>query len=258
MGTPSASMVSRAFLAALLASAVLGASVGEEIPPTPDAEAGAAEAAMTMPLVFEEDFEAGADRWEPTDPKAWQVIEEDGDYAFALTRPSDHEPTVRSPVNIAWIRDLSVSAFRLELRFKQTGREYGHRDLCLFFGKQDDARFYYVHFAPQADPHANSIFIVNNQPRVSIAQERTDGTRWQDGVYHTARVDRDARTGRIEVYFDDMTQPAMTAEDTTFVSGAIGIGSFDDTGSFDDIRIWGVRTEPGPESAVHEAEGRRP
>lgn len=211
------------------------------------------EAEAAMPLVFEEDFESGADRWAPTDPEAWQVIAEDGNHVYALTQQSAYEPAVRSPFNIAWVKDLDVTDFRMELRFKQTGREYGHRDLCLFFGKQGDSRFYYVHFAPQADPHANSIFLVNDEPRVSIASERTEGTRWQDDVYHTARIDRDAKTGRITVYFDDMDTPAMVADDLTFTSGTIGIGSFDDTGCFDDIRIWGVAAETTEAEA--EAEG---
>jgi hypothetical protein len=36
-----------------------------------------------------------------------------------------------------------------------------------------------------------------------------------------------------------MKAPAMTAHDKTFNHGRLGAGSFDDTGMFDDIRIWG-------------------
>jgi hypothetical protein len=50
-----------------------------------------------------------------------------------------------------------------------------------------------------------------------------------------------ARTGeKIEVYFDDFTKPIMTARDTTFPSGRSGIGSFDDTGDFDEVRLRGA------------------
>ena len=49
---------------------------------------------------------------------------------------------------------------------------------------------------------------------------------------------RDAETGRIEVYFDDMTKPVMTATDKTFTSGRAGIGSFDDAGNFDRVVIY--------------------
>ena len=39
----------------------------------------------------------------------------------------------------------------------------------------------------------------------------------------------------MKVYFDDMTKPLMTAQDTTFGAGEIGIGTFDDSGNFDDV-----------------------
>ena len=63
--------------------------------------------------------------------------------------------------------------FVLDVKVRSTTRDYGHRDLCLFFGHQDPSHFYYVHLGKQADEHANSIFIVNGKPRVSIAESRT-------------------------------------------------------------------------------------
>ena len=50
-------------------------------------------------------------------------------------------------------------------------------------------------------------------------------------------------SGEIEVYFDDMQTPVMKAVDTTFGTGRIGVGSFDDTGDFDTIRLYGVVDE---------------
>ena len=193
-----------------------------------------------LPKVFEEDFQQGCDRWVATDPKAWKLVEEDGNYVFALWQSSDYAPPVRSPLSIARIKDLDVTDFVLEARMEQTGREYGHRDLCVFFGYNDPSHFYYVHIATKADPHANSIFLVNGEPRVSIAKERTSGTDWGTGD-HLVRVERCTKTGRIQVYFDDVTTPIMIAEDRTFLRGGIGFGSFDDTGTFDDIRIWADR-----------------
>lgn len=203
------------------------------------AETGSPEpAAPAKPIVFQDDFESGLARWDMTDPKAWKVETVEEGHALALTASSEYEPAVRSPKSIAWAKDFSVGDFELEIKLKQTGREYGHRDLCLFFGKQDASHFYYVHLASVADDHANSIFLVNGAPRVSIAKERTDGTKWTNG-WHTVRLKRDTTSGRIEVYFDDMETPVMIAEDKTFGPGAIGLGSFDDVGQFDDLKVWG-------------------
>ena len=195
-----------------------------------------------MPLVFEDSFEDGADRWEMTDAKAWKVEEVDDGHALSLKRPSRYAPPVRSPKSIAWVKGLDVGSFVLDVKAHQTGREYGHRDLCFFFGKQDPAHYYYVHLATKADDHANSIFLVNGEPRVSIAKERTDGTDWGKG-FHQIRIKRDTESGRIEVYFDDMDKPVMIAEDKTFTSGTVGLGSFDDVGQFDDVRVWSEKAD---------------
>ncbi|MFP4499924.1 MAG: hypothetical protein ACLFTT_02895 [Candidatus Hydrogenedentota bacterium] len=192
-----------------------------------------------MPLVFADDFEAGTGDWIMTDDAAWKVKEADDSQVLALVAPSRYKPPVRSPLSIAWA-DVNVGDFVFEVKARQTGREYGHRDLCFFFGRQDADKFYYVHLATKADPHANSIFLVNEEPRVSIAEERTDGTDWGDtGSWHTIRIVRDTDSGRIAVYFDDLESPVMVAHDKHFTSGPIGLGSFDDTGYFDDVKVWG-------------------
>ncbi|MBI1321406.1 MAG: hypothetical protein GC168_20985 [Candidatus Hydrogenedens sp.] len=189
-------------------------------------------------LIFEDDFSSkSTDHWEMTDPKAWEISEVEGNAVLELKRGSRYEPAVRSPKSIAWLKGVEAGSFVLEATGTQTGREYGHRDLCFFFGRQDASHFYYVHLATKADDHANSTFLVNGEPRVSIAQERTDGTDWTTGP-HKIRIVRDAESGSIEVYFDDMDKPVMKTVDKTFVNGAFGLGSFDDVGQFDDVKIW--------------------
>ena len=94
----------------------------------------------------------------------------------------------------------------------------------------------------QEDPHANNIFIVNDAPRLKISTKTTSGTNWDD-EWHHARVVRNVGTGSIEVYFDDMDEPVMTAVDKTFTWGRVGVGSFDDTGNFDDVLVYGKRAQ---------------
>lgn len=191
-------------------------------------------------LLFEEDFDSGThlNRFEMTDPSAWRIGEDAGNACLELFGKSDYQPRVRSPFNIAMIRHQQFGDFTLEVKLKQTGREYGHRDMCLFFNMKDPANFYYVHIASIADPHAHNIFLVNDEPRVAIAQKTTEGADWTQG-WHTIRIERRVDSGAIRVYFDDMSQPIMVAEDTHFPRGHIGLGSFDDTGMIDNIKIWG-------------------
>jgi hypothetical protein len=198
----------------------------------------AAEAPEGYKLAFEDSFGEGSlEKFIFTDASAWQLVEEDGNTVLGLTGESKYMPLVRSPRNIAWVKGFEAQDFILEVKAKQTGREYGHRDLCFFFGRQDVTHFYYVHLASVADDHANSIFLVDGKPRVSIAEKRTDGTKWTDG-YHQIRIKRSYDSGLIEVFFDDMESPVMTAVDRHFGMGMIGLGSFDDVGNFDDLKIY--------------------
>ena len=149
---------------------------------------------------------------------------------------------MRSPKSIARLNDVVVTDFILQAQMKQTGREYGHRDLCIFFGYQDPAHFYYVHLGKKADAHANQIFIVNEKPRTKISIKTTKGTDWDD-KWHNVKIVRSAKDGKIEVFYDDMKNPVMTASDKTFTWGRIGLGSFDDTGDWDDVRLRGVKVK---------------
>jgi len=114
--------------------------------------------------------------------------------------------------------------------------------MCLFFGFQDPAHLYYVHLGKKTDDQANQIFVVNNEPRKKISTTTTAGTPWTDDWHH-ARVIRKVETGAIQVFFDDMEKPAMTATDKTFAWGQVGIGTFDDTGNFDDVTVYGKKVE---------------
>jgi hypothetical protein len=200
--------------------------------------------AQQLPLVYENDFEKGIDGFEMTDAGAWASFEDDTSHSkvLALTGASKYEPPVRSPLNIARVKGVAVSDFVLEVDVRQTGKEYGHRDMCFFLGYEDPSHFYYVHLATKADDHANSIFIVNGAPRLSIAKERTDGTDWGSG-WHKIRITRDATSGVVEVFFDDMAKPVMRATDLTFPAGQIGFGSFDDVGNFDNVRLFGKKVD---------------
>jgi len=178
-----------------------------------------------------------------TDSKAWRITKTNDVTALDLVTQSKYNPTHRSPFNIALIADKVFKDFVLEANLMQTGKEYGHRDMCLFFGVQDPSNFYYTHIATAADDHAHNIFIVKDAPRTKIAKETTKGVNWGLGIWHKVRLERKGSDGTIKVYFDDMTKPIMTAEDKTFESGFVGVGSFDDTGMVDNIKIWGPSVE---------------
>ena len=209
-----------------------------------DVSAQPPEQFMDLPLVLVEDFdEAAPDRWTPTDPNAWKFTCDGDRTVYAMVAKSDYKPEYRSPEGISVLKDVCVSDFVLDAWLRSTTADYAHRDVCVFFGHQDPTHFYYVHLGLKSDAVSNTIHIVNGKPRAPIATTRTDGTPWTED-YHHVRVVRKVACGTIEAYFDDMTTPAMTAQDKTFSWGRIGVGSFDDTGHIDRIVLWGRRVKP--------------
>lgn len=209
----------------------------------------AALADSALPLIVQDDFEQGTDRWTTTDPDpsngVWTLVEvgKPGNHAMRVTGTSKYKPPYRSPHSIAFLKDAIVGDFELTVRVQETNVTAGaHRDLCMFWGYQDPAHFYYVHLGAKADPHACQIFIVNNAARTMITVDKATGTPWTED-WHTVRVARNASDGAMQVYFDDMEKPMMTARDKTFTWGQVGLGTFDDHGNFDDFILRGVRVE---------------
>lgn len=198
-------------------------------------------------LLYEQKFdsEESLKGFQMTDTNAWKWVSTGDDHggALELTQQSKYVPIVRSPVNIALIADKVFTDFVIEVEMLQTGREYGHRDMCIFYGFQSPTNFYYTHIATAADPNAHNTFIVDGAPRKNFASETTKGVNWGLNVWHKVRIERTVSDGLIKVYFDDMSKPIMIAQNDKFKSGAIGFGSFDDTGRIDNIRIWGRSSE---------------
>ncbi|MEX0977752.1 MAG: hypothetical protein WDZ48_02810 [Pirellulales bacterium] len=196
-----------------------------------------------LPVLLSEDFENGAARWQPTDARAWKIAETPSGNVYSLFQQSDYKPPFRSPVNIAVLKDVIVGDFELSAHLQSTVKDYAHRSMVMVFGYQDPAHYYYVHFGKRTDDHANQIFIVNGAPRLKISTRTTPGTAWDD-AWHQVKIVRTAGDGKIDVYFDDLQSPVMTAVDKTFAWGQIGIGAFDDLGNFDHIELAGQVVKP--------------
>lgn len=209
-----------------------------------------ARGAETYPVIYVDDFENGFDRWQTTDldpatRSVWKiakVVGSDGQSTNALrvTGPSDYQPPHRSPLSIALLKETRVGDFELNVKLQSTNVNAGpHRDLCIFWGYQDPTHFYYVHLGAKSDPNACQIFIVDSGPRRPITVKQAKGTPWTAG-WHDVRVVRRAAEGAIEVYFDNMKKPHMTAKNVAFQMGQVGLGTFDDHGNWDDFSLRGV------------------
>ena len=136
--------------------------------------------AGTAPVVYEQRC-ADASCLEDfvfTDATKWRVRASGHGPALELVGKSDYRPPHRSPLSIALIEGLEVRDFDLDVDLLQTGRNYGHRDLCLFFGVQSKSRFYYTHLATSPDANAHNVFLVNDAPRANLIPPLARGVDW--------------------------------------------------------------------------------
>ncbi|MBK9383664.1 MAG: alpha/beta hydrolase fold domain-containing protein [Planctomycetes bacterium] len=196
------------------------------------------------PLRLREDFEsASEDGWWLSDAAAWRITGESGARALEIVaKRSSYAPKHRSPLHLAVRKDLAVESFVLDVDLRSTHASYGHRDLVLVCGWQDAEHFYYVHLGQQADATSHGVFLVDGAARRRLEGERGAGTPWGER-WHRARLVRDVESGAIELYLDGVETPHLRAVDRRFLRGCIGVGSFDDTGRFDALRLYAAPGE---------------
>jgi len=188
---------------------------------------------------------AGARNWAPVTPSKWSF---QGDQVI-LAEAGVERPGPRRPFEYAVLTkgpEYGTERIEADVRI-DTPTDVGNRDVIIVFGYRSDTRFYYAHLSQDNSiyPH-NGIFVVNDADRLRI-EDQWDPVRSRgappaitDTGWHHVRVVRHTGTGEIAVYLDHAKDPLMTAVDTTFTSGRVGFGSFDNIGRVRDLTVTGT------------------
>jgi hypothetical protein len=197
-------------------------------------------------LSFRDDFELGnLSDWQLPFPEDWVILPEGRNHFLHMLR--SREPGVpRRPLQFARLKQVKVGSFDFRLRLRRHGRS-----MILVFNYVDAMHFYYTHLSGDRGRDQsvhNGIFIVDGEPRKRIAGLDARPAL-PDRDWHSARVLRDVSTGSIEVFMDRESHPLFSVVDRTFTCGQVGVGSFDETGDFDDVEIASSdpRCKPGSE-----------
>lgn len=192
---------------------------------------------------FSDDFEQGYAAWKPIVPELWELREVDGNHYLALTKPGKLREGVRRPAEYVLYdghkyQDLTFTAKLMSLR----PTTLKGRDAVLIWGWQDDTHFYYVHVSNDANGGTHNVIMkVHGDQRTALQAPKKPEPRLSDG-WHTVRVKHTA-AGEMSVWMDDLETPLMTATDTDYPVGMVGLGSFDDNAAFDDVVIEGTEVE---------------
>ena len=193
-------------------------------------------------------------------PGGW-ILEEASEWeqyadTLSLVRSGRVPNGIRRPASVATVAGTNhIGSFtmRAEVRSTQDLDVVG-RDVVVVFGYQSPTRFYYAHLSNDNTimPH-NGIFIVDGADRRRIDEQwplAPPKALMDDSKWHDVRLERDVFSGRILLYMDHSRTPLMTATDTTFVHGALGFGSFDDTGMIRSL-VWAEGPPPVLDPVPH-------
>ncbi len=192
-------------------------------------------------VTINENFESGrASGWIPKNPAIWDVVPGEGNNTYSLLKPGIIPEDVRRPGAYSVLKEKIFTdvSFSLDARCERPDSVRG-RDVIIIIGYRDDYHFYYCHLSNINDPVHNNILIVNGSQRTPL-RTGVRIARLTDSDFHRVRVYRNVESGLIAVYVDDMDFFVLSAVDIIFGWGAVGMGSFDDWGSFDNIVIKGI------------------
>ena len=183
--------------------------------------------------IVSENFENGkADGWIPGNSSRWEVASNEGSKRYFLntTQYQENEDGL-GEISIYDNQDFGDFTFECELKSVDAEKGNSFADLDIVFGYQNAKNYYYVMFNSEAGETA--IYRLDNNVRTSIASY--GGSTLKDGNYHKIKISRAG--DEIAVYYNNAE--IMKAVDNAFGRGRIGVGSFNDSGYFDNIVMTG-------------------
>jgi hypothetical protein len=170
----------------------------------------------------------------------WKIEEQGAESVLRLMAPRGPLPGPRRPIQFALAETPQFQRVTIDLDARPLGRS-----LIVVFAYRDAAHFDYAHLSIDSatkEPVHNGVFHVYGGERVRISSKAgppafAAANRW----YHI-RLMHEGTSGAVQVKVDGRTIPALHSMDLSLSQGRVGIGSFDETGDFKNVKIQGVAT----------------
>jgi hypothetical protein len=173
--------------------------------------------------------------WKVYNAADWKVDQENGAEALRLTQGREPLPGPRRPFQFALTDVPDYASLTVEADAMPMARS-----LMIVFGYRDEAHFDYAHLSIDTgakQPVHNGIFHVYGGERVRISSESGPAAFAASGRWYHVKLTHDARTGVVAVTVDGLAVPALKATDVSLGAGKAGIGSFDETAAFKNVKI---------------------
>jgi hypothetical protein len=193
-------------------------------------------AAMTA--VGADTIETFGQKWTVLDPADWKIDREGGTEVLRLaqTKGPLPPPAPRRPRQFAIAQTPDWQRVTVEAELKPLGRS-----LIIVFAYKDDAHFNYAHISTDTKTHVhNGIFHVYGGERVRISPQREPPAFPENNKWYRVRLTHDASSGIVAVTVNGREVPGLNAVDLSLGPGKIGLGSFDETGEFRNVKITGT------------------
>ena len=173
--------------------------------------------------------------WSVPQPSDWKIETIEGTSVLELLHARGPLPGPRRPIQFALAETQELKHVTIDLDARPL-----QRSLIIVFAYRDPDHFDYAHLsidAPAADPHHNGIFHVYGGERVRISSEEGPAAFSASQHWYHVRLTRDAQSGTVQVSVDGRAISSLYAIDVSLRGGKIGLGSFDETAEFKNVKL---------------------
>jgi len=164
-------------------------------------------------------------------PSRWEIVQEGGNgrYFLNTTNFSNGGTDLLGEYAVAQGRSYGDFTMSVDVRSNENLGSNAFADYAIIFGWIDEQNHY--HLLANSDDVSSELYVLQNGSRTALG--RTPTPAIQDNEWHTVEI---SRTGDlIELRIDGILQ--ITANDSTYPTGSVGIGSRNDSAYFDNISV---------------------
>jgi hypothetical protein len=175
--------------------------------------------------------------WSVPNAADWKIENERDTPVLRLLVGREPLPGPRRPFQFAIASTPAFQTVQVEADLRPT-----KRSLMIVFAYHDPAHFDYAHLSTdtaQKQPVHNGVFHVYGGERVRISGDIGPAAFPAANQWYRVTLNYDGKSGEINVMVDGHAVPALHAFDVSLGAGQVGIGSFDETGDFRNVRIAG-------------------
>lgn len=191
--------------------------------------------AATLPM-YAETIQAFGFTWDQPVQGKYAVVQEEGVEVLKMTEGGPRDPVPRRPGAYIVAQSKPFKKVTIDLEMKPDGRS-----LIIVYGWQDVAHYNYAHISSDTAAKQivhNGMFHVYGNERVRISSKEGPYSL-PEPKWTKVRFVHDGATGKAWVEVDGRKNPSLVAYDLSLTEGRVGFGSFNETGSFRNVRIRG-------------------